>query len=130
MSVEVKVQIHIDGQVNFNLFHYQPIWHRSQNDVQYDDLWEISRDLLFSGQVYFENIEGLGMTQLVEGIQRRNKTLETKEREYPMLINFPLAKIVVICCDCIVELLAFICKGVSVFYHWKLLKEFRFLYSF
>ena len=99
MPVEVKTTIDDQIPINWNFFHYDPIWHRSQNEDQYDDLWEISRDLMFTGKVYFENCTEAGMaqmTELVDGILRWYQVLKARERENPILINFPLEKIVVI----------------------------------
>lgn len=95
MAVEVKTNVDLNIQINFELYGNQSVWHRSQNKSDYDELWENLQKLLFIGEIYFDNCEEPGVIRLIQlanGIQSPYRTLKANEG---ILLNFPLKKIVV-----------------------------------
>lgn len=103
MAVETKIKIDLGMPISFDLFNCQSIWHRSQIDEKYDELWTISKELMFIGEIYWDNHTEPGIQRvlsLVEGIQQRYQTMDPDDNKYSMLINFPLMKIVVILSHC------------------------------
>ena len=99
MAVELKIEVDVGISIDFNLLHHHA-WHRSKNHDEFDPLWEISRDLLFTGKTCFENSSALTPMEpffaMVYGILHRYKTLQENQNEIPMLTSFPLKKVVVI----------------------------------